>query len=64
MTLKEYARHRFFKLLEKYSEAAKQLHTDEGKKAFIVLSVQLHIAKASVPKSYWPLVRRVTRGGG
>ena len=53
MTLKQYARFRFFKLIEAYQEAKKHLDTPEGKQAFIVLSVQLHIAKGQVPKHLW-----------
>ena len=54
MTLKQHARYSFFKLCNEYHEVRKHhLHTEEGKKAFIVLSLQLHIAKGKVPKSYW-----------
>jgi len=58
MTLKQYARFRFFKLLEAYREAKRNIGTPEGKQAFIVLSVQLHIAKGSVPKRLWPLINK------
>jgi hypothetical protein len=58
MTLKAFARHRFFKLLTAYRAAREQLHTAEGKRAFVVLSVQIHAAKAQVPKRLWPLVNR------
>jgi hypothetical protein len=53
MTLKQYAEFRFFRLVEAYQDAKTRLDTDEGKRDFIVLSVQLHAAKADVPKSYW-----------
>jgi hypothetical protein len=58
MTLKQFARHRFFKLLAAYRSARQQLHTEDGKRAFVVLSVQIHAAKAHVPKRLWPLVNR------
>ena len=58
MTLKQFARHRFFRLLEAYRAARSQLDTEAGRHAFVVLSVQIHAAKASVPKRLWPLVNR------
>ena len=57
MTLKQAAKYRFLKLCEAYHKAAKALDTEEGKAAFLVLSVQIHIAKGSVPKSYWRYAR-------
>ena len=53
MTLKQYERARFFRLVDALQEAKKQMHTEEGRSAFVVVSVQLHMAKAHVPKSYW-----------
>lgn len=61
MTLKQYHRWQFFRLLDAYAEAKKAMHTEEGRAAFVVLSVQIHAAKANVPKSYWPLVNRAFR---
>ena len=58
MTLKQYNLHRFLDLCEAYRQAKSQLHTDEGRRQFIVLSVQIHAAKAGVPKRLWPLVNR------
>lgn len=58
MTLKQYHRARFLRLIEAYRVAKKQISTPEGKNAFIVLSVQIHAAKANVPKSWWPMVNR------
>jgi hypothetical protein len=53
MTLKQFAIHRFFKLIDEYRVARKALNTPEGKKAFIVVSLALHAQKGQVPKSYW-----------
>lgn len=53
MTLKQYAKFRFFRLIKLYREAKKNIHTEEGKAAFLVLSVQLHSAKGTVPKYLW-----------
>lgn len=58
MTIKQYDRSRFFEILEKYREAKRQIHTQQGKSDFIALSVQLHIAKGRVPKRLWPLINR------
>jgi hypothetical protein len=57
MTTKQYARERFFRLCEQYKEAQQHLDTEEGRKRFIVLSIQVHIAKADVPKSLWRYAR-------
>ena len=54
MTLKQMARRRFFELIDALREAKEQKDT----RAFIVLSVQLHQAKADVPKRLWPLANR------
>lgn len=61
MTLKEYHKARFFNLLERYSQVKRQLPNQEAREAFIILSVQIHAAKAHVPKSLWPLVNKVAR---
>jgi len=53
MTLKQYARDRFFRLCEAYQEAKQKMDTQEGREAFIILSIQLHAAKGTVPKSLW-----------
>jgi len=53
MTLKQYAEHRFFQLVEAKNRL--DLKTEEGRQAFILLSVQIHIAKAHVPKNLWGL---------
>ena len=58
MTLKQHTRFIFLKLVEQYREAKKHLDTKRGKQQFIVLSVQIHIAKGQVPKSLWPLVNK------
>lgn len=55
MTLKQIAKARFFHLIE--AKRALDMSTEEGRHAFIVLSVQLHAAKADVPKSYWKYAR-------
>ena len=57
MTLKQYAKYRFWRLVEQYNEAKKHMDTQEGREAFILLSVQLHIAKGGVPKSMWKYAR-------
>jgi hypothetical protein len=53
MTLKQFARHRFFQLCDSMKEAKKHLDTQDGRESFIVLSVQLHISKGNVPKYLW-----------
>ena len=53
MTLKQFAKFRFLRLCEAYTEAKKHLDTEEGRQAFVILSVQLHAAKGEVPKSMW-----------
>lgn len=58
LTLKQFARRRFFALLEAYRAAREQLETEAGKRAFVVLSVQIHASKAQVPKRLWPLINR------
>ena len=57
MTLKQHARYTFFRICDAYREAKKHMDTQEGRDAFIVLSVQLHIAKGTVPKSLWRYAR-------
>ena len=57
MTLKQFAKARFFRLCDAMQEAKKNMDTEEGKAKFIVLSVQLQAAKADVPKSYWKFAR-------
>jgi len=52
-TLRQYHRKRFFDLCDALAEAAKRLDTVEGKRAFVILSLQVHAAKANVPKSLW-----------
>ena len=49
MTLKQLAKRRFFQLIEQRKEAMQRIDTEDGKRDFIVLSVQLHAAKANVP---------------
>lgn len=61
MTMKQFHRYRFLRLLDAYREAKRHIDTPEGKDAFIVLSVQIHAAKAHVPKSWWPMVNKVFR---
>ena len=58
MTLKQYHRQRFYRLVEAYREAKKHMGTPAGREAFILLSVQVHAAKANVPKRLWPMVNR------
>lgn len=59
MTLKQYAKHRFYRLCGEYKALkARGLKTNEDKAAFIALSVQIHAAKADVPKRMWPMVNR------
>lgn len=65
MTLKQYHLFRFYRLLEAYRAAEQSLHTPEGRAAFIILSVQIHGAKAHVPKQLRSLVKPdVPKGGG
>jgi hypothetical protein len=61
MTLKQFARYRFFQLIEAYRVVKADLSTEKNRHAFIVLSVQLHAAKAGVPKSYWSLINGRTK---
>jgi hypothetical protein len=58
MTIKQYHKYRFWRLVDLYREAKKNIATPEGKEAFILLSVQLHIAKGRVPKRYWPFINK------
>ena len=59
MTLKQHARWRFFKLIDMYRAIKKSgLKTVEDKQAFLLFSLQIHIAKGQVPKYLWPLVNR------
>lgn len=59
MTLKQYARFRFFRLLDLYRVAKKSgLKTAEDKQAFLLLSLQIHQSKGQVPKCLWPLVNK------
>lgn len=58
MTLKQCHRARFHRLCTAYQEARQHVATPEGARAFVVLSVQIHAAKAHVPKRLWPLVNR------
>jgi len=59
MTLKQYARFRFFRLINMYRVIKKSgLKTAEDKQAFLLLSLQIHIAKGQVPKYLWPLVNK------
>jgi hypothetical protein len=55
MTLRQSAKRRFFDLIDALKEAKER----KDSKAFIVLSVQLHAAKAGVPKRLWPLANRI-----
>lgn len=57
MTLKQYARYRFIRLCEAYAVAKQHIDTPEGRAAFVALSVQIHMAKAHVPKYMWRLAR-------
>lgn len=61
MTLKQHAKFHFLRLCEAYATAEQQLDTPEGKRAFVELSVQLHIAKGEVPKRMWPLINHYRR---
>lgn len=58
MTLKQYNLQTFFRLCEEYREAKKNMSTAEARATFVVLSVQVHIAKSNVPKRYWPMANR------
>lgn len=58
MTLKQYHRERFYRLCAEYRQAKAQLDTAEGKQAFVLLSLQIHAAKAHVPKRLWSLVNK------
>lgn len=62
MTLKQYWRTRFFDLLELYRQLAHDT-TPEGKQAFIVTSIQLHIASGRVPKSYRKYINQAVKHG-
>lgn len=58
MTMKQYHRVRFFRLCAAYKEAKKNIHTEAGRAEFIILSVQIHAAKAHVPKRLWSYVNK------
>ena len=54
MTLKNYAKHRFLQLCDRYRKLkATGLQTQEQKNEFIALSLEIHAAKGEVPKRYW-----------
>ena len=59
MTLKQYNLYRFVQVLKAYREAKQRATSVEGRQLFVELSVQMHIAKTSVPKRYWPLINKV-----
>lgn len=59
MTIKQMNRARFLALLEEYKKALKP---DGDKKSLIRLSVEIHAAKAGVPKSWGSLVDKAYRG--
>lgn len=56
MTIKQFRRAEFRRLLEAYREARSQINTMDGRKSFVILSVQLHAAKANVPRSWRQLI--------
>jgi hypothetical protein len=58
MTLKQYHLSRFLRLCEEYREAKKHMDTDEGRTAFVVLSLQIHAAKGQVSKRWWSMVNK------
>jgi hypothetical protein len=58
MTLKQYAKFNFLRLVAAYLEAKKHIGTPEGNAAFIALSLQVHAAKGNVPKRMWPMVNK------
>jgi len=60
MILKQHARFHFFQLLNQYRAIKKSgLRTVEDKQAFLLLSLQIHIAKGQVPKYLWSLVNKI-----
>lgn len=58
MTLKQYDKWRFLQLVNLYRTTKQHVDTPEGREAFILLSIQIHIAKGRVPKRYWPLINK------
>lgn len=60
MTLKQFARRRFFEALENYRCARNGLLAGApgAQEAFIRASVQVHASKGGVPKRLWPLVNK------
>ena len=50
MTVKQFAVQHFFETLRLYQESKKHLKSAKGRKAFIMLSLKMHAAKAHVPK--------------
>jgi len=48
----------FLRVLALYRQARDNIETDDGKRAFIVLSVQLHAASGLVPRAMRRMVRR------
>ena len=61
MTLKQFARQRFLLLLEQYRDAAQHISDDGGQERFIAVSIHLHAASGSVPRSWRAKVRRAYR---
>ena len=63
MTLREHAKSHFFRVCNEIREVVRNhMQTDEGKKAFIILSVRLHAAKGGVPKYLWPWANKAAKG--
>lgn len=61
-TLKQFAYERFFSLLDEYKVALRDFDdSPEKKNALIRVSLQIHQAKAGVPKRYWSLVNKAYR---
>ena len=58
MTLKQFARARFWAALDEYKLARESKESER----FVRASVALHYAKLQVPRRMWPLVNQAWRG--
>jgi hypothetical protein len=55
MTLKQAARRKYLELCLAFRELKKKgIKTNDDRLAFLSLSIQIHAAKADVPKRLWP----------
>jgi hypothetical protein len=59
VTLKQYAIEQYFKTISEIDRITENGLKDEDKEKFIVLSVQYHSLKGSIPKQYWAMKPKI-----